>query len=83
MTVHRPDYASMTLDEIADRMAGAQPGSQVDHVAKCEYLLRQTRSQLETSVATRASARYILLSVLVLALASVANLVVTLAQWSN
>jgi len=73
------------LDDLTDRMASVTPGSPNDQVARAEFLRRQTLAAIDAAKAakdtakfTRDSARYMLWSVAVLALSSIATLIVTI-----
>ena len=78
----RDRFAEMTLDEIADVLAANEPYTANAIAANAEIQRRVTISQIEASEAakvaarySRKSARYILWSVVVLAISSVAAIV--------
>ena len=69
MVTDRETFASLSLDELADRMATGKPGSTISHTALSEFTRRQTVAQQEAASAqavaaeaTRRSARYMLVS---------------------
>jgi hypothetical protein len=68
--------ASLTLDQLADEAAGDPKGTKY-HAAMVEFARRQAEAIDVTAKATRNNARYMLWSVIVLVLASIANVVVT------
>jgi hypothetical protein len=72
------DLAKMSLAEIAEKMANARPGSEFDHISQAEFLRRQTEAAIETARFTRQNARYMLWSVVVLAVSAFATFVVTI-----
>jgi hypothetical protein len=84
---YRGDVDGVDLPKIADAMAGAGQGSHMDQVAKAEFLLRQTQflerqanAAEETALATKRYTKYMLWSVLVLAVSSLVTLLVTLVR---
>jgi hypothetical protein len=97
MPSERENMESWTPGQIADSMAGAGLGTLVHNRASAEFLRRQTvalqegaKAQQEASAAaiktakfTRLNAWYMLASVLVLAAASVLNLIVTVFHISK
>jgi hypothetical protein len=83
----RQRIGALSLDDLADHMASVGVGSQNDQVARAEFLRRQTlaageaaKAAEETAAYTRRNAHYILLSVVVLAVSSIATLIVTAAK---
>jgi hypothetical protein len=84
--------APMSLEELADFMSNADASGSANQAAKTEFLLRQTKLQEAATGATREAAEaerktarytrrnafYMLLSVIVLAIASVANVLVSI-----
>jgi hypothetical protein len=73
----RQDLGTKSDDEVADWMAGVGPGSPNEMTARAEFLRRQTALQREatqaardTATYTQRSARYMLWSVIVLAISS-------------
>lgn len=84
----------MSLDTLADHAAGATPGTPEWHMARVEFLRRQTVMQQDAAKATieaadaakktaeytRKNARYMLWSVIVLAASSLAGLLVALSK---
>jgi hypothetical protein len=83
----RRKLAAMSLDQVADVMAAADSGSATDQAAQAEFLRRQTESQfaadkavIETSEYTRLNARYMLWSVIVLTLSSIATFLVSIMR---
>ena len=71
----RRRLGSLTLDELADEMASAQVGSPASSIFLAEVARRQTKAQ-------RDNARYMLASVVVLALASVVSAVFAYLAWA-
>jgi uncharacterized membrane protein YebE (DUF533 family) len=67
----RQSLGQLTLDELADYMASTGVTSQNSNTAQAEFLRRQTSSIVETAMAARWNSRYMLASVVVLALGSV------------
>jgi hypothetical protein len=81
----RRKLADFSLDELADWMAENTAGSYMEVIARAEFLRRQALSQdaateaaRDTAKFTRESARYLLWSVVVLAISSMVTLVVTI-----
>jgi hypothetical protein len=88
METLRSRIAGKSLEEVADFMAGVGPGSPNDQVAKAEFLLRQTQSQEKASRAAQDTAeytqrytRYMLWSVVILAISAIGSLVVSLLTY--
>jgi hypothetical protein len=85
MDKDRQVLGGQSLDDLADRMASVTPGSPNDQAVRAEFLRRQTLAAIDEATAaqdtakfTRNSARYMLWSVIVLALPSMATLIVTI-----
>jgi hypothetical protein len=83
----RQNLGKMSLDELADWMAGISMNSPNDQIVRAEFLRRQTEAAQESAEAatetadyTRNSARYMFWSVVVLAASSIATLIVTIAK---
>jgi hypothetical protein len=81
----RQVLGDQSLDDLTDRMASVTIGSPNDQAVRAEFLRRQTLAAIEAAKAaentakfTRDSARYMLWSVAVLAISSVATLIVTI-----
>jgi hypothetical protein len=84
MTADRREVSELSLDELADWLADRSHGPQTDMIGTTEFLYRQTLLQkkatdatIETALYTRQNARYMLWSVVALALSSIATLLVT------
>lgn len=80
MTDRERMFNGKPLSEVANVMAGCMTNSQNDQAAKAEFFLRQTEAQIQTASATVKYTRYMFWSVVVLALASIANLIVVLVK---
>lgn len=94
MQSERQRLASMTLDQVADALADAPPESPRATAAIAEFMRRQTVAQREAADAqicaasaaeataqhTRDNARYLLWSVIVLVVSSLATLGVSVAN---
>jgi hypothetical protein len=88
MSIRRQQgLAGLTLDELADRAGDAEPGSVVGHAFEMEFLKRQTeyhretgRAAIETAAATKRSSNYMLWAVIILAVSTVANVIIQLAK---
>lgn len=65
---------------VADVMAGCQTSSENDQMAKAEFYLRQTNAIMETATHTKRYTRYMFWSVVVLALSSVAEVLISLMK---
>lgn len=78
MTRRDDKLTGKPLEYVADVMAGCEPGSMQDQMAKSEFYLRQTDAQVTTAESTRKYTRYMFWSVVVLTLSSLANLVISL-----
>jgi hypothetical protein len=76
----RQALGKLSLDDLADWMAGITMNSQNDQLVRAEFLRRQTLAAEETAAFTRSNARYLLWSVIVLAASSIATLIVTLCH---
>ena len=79
----RQNLGTKSDDEVADWMAGVGPNSQNDMTARAEFLRRQTALQREaaqaakdTATYTKKNARYMLWSVIVLAVSSLISAVI-------
>ena len=72
----RQTFADLSLDDLSDRMAVEDQGSKVAHAAHAEIQRRLAESSLDADKATKRTATYMLLSVVVLAVASVINVLV-------
>ena len=84
----RKSLATKSLDELADWMAEQE--SSHPKVAEAEFMRRQTLLQAESTQAekdtaqfTRRSARYMLASVIVLAISAVISASITALQWQE
>ena len=73
--------AKATLAQIVQRSIESPHDSQAAYVGQIEFMRRQTQAVLDTAEYTRRSARYMLWSVVVLALSSVATFVVSILSW--
>ena len=51
-------FSGKSLDKVADVMAGCDPNSAQDQMARAEFLLRQTRFQKDATEATKKTANY-------------------------
>jgi hypothetical protein len=83
----RQDLGTKSDDEVADWMAGVGPGSPNEMTARAEFLRRQTALQREatqaagdTATYTQRSARYMLWSVIVLAISSLISAAVAVVH---
>lgn len=65
-----------SLDELAELMGGASAGGGPDQKVKAEFLKRQTSARIETAIATKIYTKYMLWSVLVLAVSSLLGLAI-------
>jgi hypothetical protein len=68
------------LDDLADELANEPPGSSAHNAAMAEFTRRQALAEEAAAAAAKATAeatRYMLWSVIVLAVASVVNLLLT------
>ena len=74
----RREIGQKTLDELADWMA--YTGGDNTQVANAEFLRRQTSFAEDAAKATKANARYMLWSVVVLAASSVTTLLLTILK---
>jgi len=72
----RQNLAQMSLDVLTDKMA--EMGNSNIQTCQAEFLRRQTRAIEDTANYTRRNARYMLWSVIVLAVSSVVTAVVAL-----
>lgn len=88
MPLDRSMFAHKPLEAVANAMAGCEPGSQMDQIARAEFLFRQTDAQLgaarateETARATSRYTRYMLWSVVVLAVSAFGTLGVSIASF--
>jgi hypothetical protein len=75
-TSYRQGMAMLSLDALADQ-AASDPNGTVYHAAMVEFARRAAVAIQETAAATRRNARYMLWSVIVLTVASAANVIVT------
>jgi len=85
--MHRAELENVSLDELADRIAGAPAMSTFGEAARAELARRQlllqvqaTQAAKDTADYTRKSARYIFWSVVAIAVSSVATLVVNILK---
>lgn len=90
----RKSLADMSLDQLADWMSTIQPNTNNDMTARAEFLRRQTLlaqaataatvkaadAAVETARFTRDNARYLLWSVIVLAVSSAGTFVLALLR---
>ena len=79
--VDRKQLGQMSLDEVADFMGNVTAGSANDQAAKAEFLRRQTLAAQETASFTRKNARYLLASVIVIAITSALNALFAFLVW--
>lgn len=86
-TRREKELSDKTLETVANFMADSSPGSEDDHMAQAEFLLRQTKAQIEASVATKETAFYtkrytcyMLWSVIILAVSALGTLVLNLVK---
>jgi hypothetical protein len=86
--MERRELAELSLDALSDWMSDASPDSQAAQIASAEFSRRQTALQIEATQAaidtaefTRRSALYMLLSVIVVAIAALVSAVITVLQW--
>ena len=77
----RQNLGNMTLDQLADWTASIGVGSQNDQVAKAEFLRRQTVAAERSATATIDNARYMLYSVIAIALTSGLTVIVSVLAW--
>jgi hypothetical protein len=91
MSGDRARFAKLTLDELADALAGPDPGSRSHNLAMAELSRRQMLAGLENTIAQKdaviaqnraaaaaeRNASYMLWSVIVLAVSSFLNLVIS------
>ncbi|MCK4261633.1 hypothetical protein KAW55_01280 [bacterium] len=78
-------FLDKPLERVADVMAGCDPTSRNDQLAKSEFLLRQTKAQIsaskateETAIYTKKYTKYMFWSVVVLAASAVGSFVLNL-----
>lgn len=69
----RRELSKLTLDELTDRSANVSEGSNGWPAYRAEFMRRQTKAQIS-------AAWWMAASVIVLAVSSVINLIVTVAQ---
>lgn len=74
----RQQFAGLSLDDLSDRMAVENPESPVSIAAHAEIERRVAESKLGADKATKRAAHYMLWSVVVLAVASVINVLVAI-----
>lgn len=74
-------FAGEPNEKVADVMAGCCSSSENDQMAKAEFYLRQTDAIMKTTAHTQRYTRYMLWSVVVLALTSMVQILVTLLKW--
>lgn len=74
----RQALGKLSLDDLADWMAGVSMNTPNDQLARAEFLRRQTLAAEDTADFTRQNARYMLFSVFVLALSSIITLFLTI-----
>jgi hypothetical protein len=60
------DIRNQSLGQVAQMMAGCEPNSMRDQMAKAEFYRRQTLAVQETAAATKRYTFYMLISVLLL-----------------
>jgi hypothetical protein len=77
---YREEFATLTLDELAERLAEHEPNTVKWQAAMAEFTRRGAVAANETADATQRNARYMLWSVVVLTIASIANVIVTIAS---
>ena len=88
MTTEREkSFNGQPLERVADTMAGCQAGSHNDQVTRAEFLLRQTKAQIdaahaaeETARYTRKYTRYMFWSVVVLAASALGTFVLEILK---
>ncbi len=78
----------MSAEALADYHSNVGPGSQAEQAVQAEYMLRQMQMQREVADAaieaanyTRKSARYMLWSVIVLAMSALLTLVISVTEF--
>jgi hypothetical protein len=88
MSSLRDQISGKTLEQVADFMANVTPGSPNDQTAKAELLLRQTQFQREASEAAKDTAehtkrytRYMLWSVIILAVSAAGSLIISILAY--
>lgn len=86
-TRREKELSDKPLETVANFMAGCGPGSENDHMAQAEFLLRQTKAQIEASEATKETAfytkrytRYMLWSVIILAVSAFGTLILDMIK---
>lgn len=87
MSLDRSIFIDQPLAVVANSMADCEPGSQMDQIARAEFLFRQTNAQLgaarateDTARATSRYTRYMLWSVIVLVISALGTLGVSIAS---
>ena len=70
----------MSLEQLAAWAAERLPNSMARAMAETEFTRRQAAAQIEAAAYTKRNARYMLWSVIVLAISSVLSLIVAIAQ---
>jgi len=90
MVDRRANFEGKSLDQIADMMADTGSDSELAHGARTEFLLRQTqfqecaaKSAEDTAKHTARYARYMLLSVIILALSAFGSLLLDFFRFSS
>src|SRR5215470_7014481 len=90
MDTIRRTLGTQTDEQVADWMANISPGSNNEMTARAEFLRRQTALQREATQAakdaatyTKENARYMLWSVIVLAVSAFISAVVAILQYFN
>jgi hypothetical protein len=68
------DIKDLSLDEVAEMMAGCQPDSMSDQKAKAEFLRRQTKAIQDSAAATGRYTLYMLVSVILLLVSVIGTL---------
>jgi len=78
-------FNGKSLDSVADVMAGCEPNSANDQMARAEFLLRQAKFQEDAAEATRKTAcytkkytKYMFLSVIVLTVSVLMNFILAI-----
>ena len=88
MSTRRQEFlAGKSLSQVADTMAGSEPNSRHAHMARAEFLLRQTeyaeraaKAAEDTAKQTAQYTRYMLWSVLLLGLSVLISLVLDIIR---
>jgi hypothetical protein len=87
-TKREESFTGKPLETVADVMAGCQSGSQMDQISRAEFLLRQTKAQIDAAKATTETAhhtkrytRYMFWSVVILALSALGTFILGLINY--